>query len=79
VNLNPIQRFVADTYENGEFSHIQTVEEAAHVGDTLFTFLVYEAGDAEDFEDFAGMVDRARDQVATVYNALLDREMEMPQ
>ena len=70
--LTPLQRHVADHYEGGEFAHVKTVEEAELVGDTLFTYAIYEAGDAVDAEELRGMLDRAINQLRSVRNELDD-------
>lgn len=70
VPLKPLQRHVADHYEGGEFAHINSVEEAATVGDTLFAYAIYEAGDAEDAAELARMLERAIDQLRSVRNEL---------
>lgn len=60
TQLTRLQKFVADRYEGGEFSHIETVQEAREVGDTLFLFLVLEAGESDDdVEEFNRMLDTA--------------------
>lgn len=61
--LTVIQNQVALHYEAGDFDYIKTVEEARNVGDGLFTFLVHEAGDAENFVEFVGMLARAAGQI----------------
>ena len=70
--LTPLQRHVADHYEGGEFAHVKTVEEAELVGDTLFTYAIYEAGGAVDAAELRGMLDRAIDQLRSARNELDD-------
>lgn len=69
--LTDLQRRVVEVYENGEFGHIQSVEEAEGCGDTLLLFLVREAGDAlDDTEEFIGMIFRAGEQLRELNDTL---------
>ncbi len=68
--LTDLQRRVAEVYENGEYGHIQSVEEAKECGDSLFVFLVLEAGDAGDSEEFIGMVSRVGEQLSDMKDAM---------
>jgi rubrerythrin len=43
--MNLLQRFIARTYENGEFAHVQTAKDVRACGDGLFRFLMNEAKD----------------------------------
>lgn len=61
--FTPLQRFVARHYEGGEFSHIDNTLQLVDCGDTLFTFAVYEAGDAGDLDDLKRMLERGADQL----------------
>jgi hypothetical protein len=70
--LSALQRHVADHYEGGEFIHVQTVEEAEAVGDTLFVYCIREAGDADDADEYDAMLHRAIDQLRSVRNELKD-------
>jgi hypothetical protein len=70
--LTPLQRHVADHYDGGEFAHVQTVEDAEAVGDTLFTYCIWEAGDASDADEYDAMLHRAIDQLRSVRNELKD-------
>ncbi|WP_088183853.1 hypothetical protein [Sphingobium sp. Z007] len=45
--LNSFQRACAEAYGNGDFAHVQDVEEAREAGDTLFTFLMIELASSE--------------------------------
>jgi hypothetical protein len=56
--LNRYQRIVAEGYENGEFAHISSVEEAERVGDTLFGFLMAELSDSEDCDSRESAIGR---------------------
>ena len=60
--LNPFQRVCADTYAGGDFAHVQHVDEAKQVGDTLFAFIMIELASSEDCgnaEEAVGRLDRA--------------------
>lgn len=64
VKLTPMQCAVARMYCGGEFSHVESMAEAKRVGDTLFVFLLAEAGDAgDDLDEMLRMIDTARDQL----------------
>ena len=69
--LTPLQRLVAEHYCGGEFAHIETQEEAEDCGDTLFSFVIREAGDAGGAPDYVGMLDTAINQLRS-----LQAEME---
>lgn len=45
--LNPFQRACADVYGGGDFAHVDSIEGARQVGDTLFTFLMIELASSE--------------------------------
>lgn len=64
--LSDLQRRVAEYYEHGEFSHVQTVEESKSIGDSLFVYSIMEAGEAETIEDYSDMVSRAIGQLNTI-------------
>lgn len=46
MKLTPLQQRVASQYEGGEFGYVTDTDELGDLGDTLFVFLVMEAGDA---------------------------------
>ena len=46
--FNPFQRTCADAYCEGEFAHVEEIEQVRAVSDTLFTFLMIELGTPED-------------------------------
>jgi hypothetical protein len=48
--LNPFQLLCAQTYGEGDFAHIESVEQARDVGDTLFVFLMIELSLSEGCE-----------------------------
>lgn len=68
--LSPLQKLVANHYHGGEFSRIETQDDAQNVGDGLFTFCVNEAGDASDKGELIGMLNRAIDQLRALVNEL---------
>lgn len=68
--LTPLQAQVAAHYQGGEFSHIETQDDAQNVGDGLFTFCVNEAGDASDKGELISMLNRAIDQLRALVNEL---------
>jgi hypothetical protein len=51
--LNPWQKAVAETYAEGDFAHVASIEDAREVGDTLFLFLMIELGTREDCDSWA--------------------------
>lgn len=63
TKLNDIQRWVADTYDYGEFAHVESLEDAKQVGDTLFLFLLYEAADVGDMLGYRDRLDTAFHQL----------------
>lgn len=71
--LNRAQRIVADTYEGGEFAHVQSIDDARDVGDGLFLFLMVELSDDEDCLD----QDEAIRRVAVATEQLLDVSMAL--
>lgn len=46
--LNPFQRACTTVYAGGDFAHVETIEQAQTMGDTLFTFLMIELATSED-------------------------------
>lgn len=61
AKLSGLQRFVALHYENGEFGRCTTEGETKKIGDTLFRFLILEAGDAgNDKNDYLKMLNTAQ-------------------
>lgn len=55
--FNELQKEVIQKYQNGEFAHVTSAEELDHCGDTLFAYVVREAGDAgNDRDDYVAML-----------------------
>ncbi|WP_313806622.1 hypothetical protein [Sphingobium sp.] len=46
--LNQFQRICAQTYDGGDFAHVEDLDEAGACGDTLFAFLMIELSSSED-------------------------------
>jgi hypothetical protein len=70
TGLTDLQRQVVRHYMYGEFDHIRSVEEAKTVGDRLFLFLMNEARDAADQEEYLGMLGLAEQQVRSLMNEI---------
>ena len=64
--LSPLQAQVAAHYQGGEFSYIETQDDAQNVGDGLFTFCINEAGDAGDKSELVDMLNRAIEQLRSL-------------
>jgi len=65
--FSELQKAVARAYCDGEFSDVSNTTELAAISDGLFTFLIYEAGDARgSATEFVGMLSRASAQIAEV-------------
>lgn len=58
AGLNAFQRTCAEVYCAGDFAHIETVEAARDVGDTLFAFLMIELSSSEGCSDQSEAVRR---------------------
>jgi glutaredoxin 3 len=67
--LNPTQFKVAQTYAEGEFSHVRLRHQCEEVGDTLFTFLISETSDVEDEEEALNRFNTALTDIQGVINA----------
>lgn len=82
--LNDFQRTIADHYENGKFSNIETIEDAQEIGqsgDSLFAFLIKEAGDNLQEVELSDVVDRFEEvghQVNQAINDLQDAHGTSP-
>lgn len=63
MKLNEAQRAVATHYEGGEYAHVESFHEVKLFGDDFFAFLMAEAGDAEDLDEFHSMLGIVRDQL----------------
>lgn len=62
--LNANQKKVTLQYDDGEYKHVKNIEDAEGCGDTLFLFLLREAGDAgDDPAEFRRMLDTVIDQL----------------
>ena len=72
--LTPLQAQVAAHYQGGEFSYIETQDDAQNVGDGLFTFCINEAGDAGDKPELISMLNRAIDQLRSLVSELETEE-----
>ena len=46
--FNPFQHACANAYSEGDFAHVQDIEQVRAMHDTLFTFLMIELSPAED-------------------------------
>jgi len=75
MTFTPLQRLVARHYAGGEFGHIDDTDLLDELGDTLFTFVVREAGDAEcganielTARTFGAMLNTAIDQLRSLQN-----------
>jgi hypothetical protein len=66
--INPSQRVLLGTYANGEFAHVETLQQVRDAGDTLFLFLFLELSDAEDCDS----LETACARVATAQGQLED-------
>lgn len=76
MELNPIQKQVAELYEAGEFAHLDA-EDCEDCGDTLFTFCIREAGDdCESVLTFVNRLDTAIRQLQNLSDDLLLRELD---
>lgn len=58
-----VQQAVAKLYGGGDLAYVDNLEKAAVCGDGLFDFLVIEAGDAENLDEYLGMIAAARNQL----------------
>lgn len=75
MTLDIIQKIVVDTYAEGIFSHITSMEEAETAGDTLLLFLMRELGytqDCQTIPEAIRRVDAAIEDLNEVRNALFD-------
>ncbi len=70
--LNKYQRIAADSYENGEYSHINDERQAGRCGDSLFEFIITELEDVEDGVHADGRISRAIAQLGHIRYALRD-------
>lgn len=78
--LNAFQRICTQHYGDGDFAHIETVDEAREAGDTLFTFLMIELSSSEDCDsrdEAERRVNMAIDNLRHVLDAL-NRSADSP-
>ena len=74
--LDRFQRIVADSYEDGEFSHVNSLTGASEMGDGLFRFLLAEISESEDCdsqEEAMRRLHNARRQIEEVMQAFDDK------
>ena len=71
--LLPLQRIVADWYQEGHYGYLQTQEEAAKVNSELFQFQLLEAATASGPYDYAAML---RNTISELESLLIDVEKE---
>ncbi|MHA3790543.1 hypothetical protein [Sphingomonas sp. YL-JM2C] len=71
--LNAFQRACAQHYADGDFAHVETLDQVREQGDTLFTFLMVELSSSEDCDgrdESVRRVDTAIDNLRDVLDAL---------
>ncbi|AOH87124.1 hypothetical protein AWL63_23400 (plasmid) [Sphingomonas panacis] len=71
--LNPFQRACATTFAEGDFAHVESLDDAREAGDTLFTFLMIELSSSEgcdSADEAARRLDMAIDQIQGVAEAV---------
>ena len=79
-NLNRFQLIARKAYANGDFSHVKSIDDVncPHVvNDWLFKFIMIELDDGEDCEDIdeaIGRMERAREDINDVLDALRKEE-----
>lgn len=75
--FNPFQRACAQHYADGDFAHVETLDQARDQHDTLFTFLMIELASSEDCDSRAEAVrrvDMANDNLREVLDALQEMD-----
>jgi len=65
TGLTELQQQVVQHYEGGNYAYIKSVADAEKVGDGLFVFLLNEAGDASDKDEYIAMLITAARQIRT--------------
>lgn len=70
VFLTELQLAVVESYPDNDVRHFSTLDEVMSYGDTLFQFLVLEAKDAGDPDEYLGMLNTALTQVQTVQHKI---------
>ena len=71
--FNKEQQVIVRAYAGGEFAHIQSEDEAANCGDTLFEFLILESSGTEDCDSFdtaKARLSRAMNEIQGCIDAL---------
>ena len=71
--LSPWQIIARDSYADGEFAHVESIEDAKKVGDTLFEFLMIELAPSEDCDskqEALHRIETAIRQLETVRNEM---------
>jgi hypothetical protein len=67
--LTPWQKIVVENYGDGDYSHIETLDDSRDVGDGLFTFLMIELDPKEGCDDWPEGLSRlasARQQIEEI-------------
>lgn len=72
MSFTHLQTLVAKHYEGGEYAHITDIAGLSRCGDTLFEFVVLEAGDASGREEFCQMLDTAIAQLSSLQASIED-------
>jgi hypothetical protein len=70
TGLTELQQQVIQHYEGGNYVYIKSVADAEKVGDGLFVFLLNEAGDASDKDEYIAMLITAARQIRTCQNEI---------
>lgn len=63
IELNEVQRAVAEHYCSGDFAYMTTLQEVEESGDTLFIFLIKECAPSEGCEDVAEAMHRVENSI----------------
>lgn len=71
MKFNKLQQLVAQHYRQGEFrAVVDDTDDLDQIGDTLYKFMILEAGDAANTVEFIYMLDRALGDILYVQTAL---------
>jgi len=68
--LSALQKKIAEHYNAGEYDHIKTMEDAQHAGDSLFTFCINEAEDAERLDVLKRRIEIAMEDLQHLLHSL---------
>lgn len=74
MTVNTYQRIMLDTYANGEFAHIASIDEAATIDDALFACLFLILSDKSGCEEIStalGRIHFAKDEMDNILKALI--------